>query len=476
MKQDCYGLLIAGGAGTRLWPLSRSACPKQLLPLGGGTHSLLQDAFQRLARSIAPERIVTVTNRAYEAAVVSQIRELAPGYGPANVLAEPIPRDSAPAVLWGTLAIANRDAEASVAVMWSDQMIRNERAFDLALQKAYETVHEGGLAAVGVPANRPSTTLGYIRLGRKVAEGVYEAQQFIEKPDRATAERLVAEECYLWNPGIFVFKVSTLLEEFERFAPDMMGHFREHAPRLQAADWNDPKLIERIYAQLSRESIDYLILEKTERLRLIPTELDWSDLGTWDELYYQAPKDAHGNAVTGNAIMLDTQNTYVRGGKRLIATLGVESLVVIDTDDAVLICDMSRVQNVKHLVDHLRERGLTEVDCSGQTLRPWGSFAVLEEGPGFKVKLIEVRPHQKLSLQLHRHRDEHWVVVCGQPRFTCGEGVRDFAVNEYLYVPQGTKHRIENATDEPVRILEVQHGTYLGEDDIVRFEDIYGRA
>lgn len=476
MRDDLYGLLIAGGAGTRLWPLSRRAHPKQLLPLSGGAYSLLQDAFGRLVRTVAPAHVYTVTSRAFDAAVYGQIAEIAPEYARCNVLAEPILRDSAPAVLWGTLRIAHRDPEAVVAVMWTDQRIRNEDAFDQALRKAYETARAGGLVAIGVPANRPSTTLGYIKLGPAVGDGVYRAERFVEKPDRATAERLVAEGCYLWNPGIFVFKVRTLLEEFERFAPDMMGLFRGQTKSLRDNDWSDPEAIKAIYSRLSRESIDYLILEKTERLLLIPTELDWSDLGTWDELYFQAPKDEHGNAVTGHAIQLDTRNTYIRGGKRLIATLGVEGLVVIDTDDAVLICDLARVHDIKLLVELLTQRGLPEVESFTESVRPWGSFAVLQEGHGFKVKLLEVRPHQKLALQMHRHRAEHWVVVEGRVRFTRGEEVCECAANEYFYIPLGVRHRIENACDETARIIEVQQGSYLGEDDVVRLEDTYGRA
>ena len=476
MAEHLFGLLIAGGAGTRLWPLSRGSLPKQLLPLGGGKTSLLQDAFGRLARAIAPERIFTVTSLAYDGAVYAQLQDIAPKYPRGNVLAEPIGRDSAPAVLWGALRIAHQEPEALVAVVWSDQMIRNEAAFDRALGIAEATVREGGLAAIGVPANRPSTTLGYIKMGPELQAGIYEAERFIEKPDRVTAERLVAEGNYLWNPGIFVFKVRTLLEEFERHAPTMMGHFREHAKHLRDNDWTDAHLIKAIYARLSRESIDYLILERTDRLRLVPADLDWSDLGTWDELYFQADKDAHGNAVTGHAVMLETRNVYIRGGKRLIATVGVEDLIVVDTDDAVLICDLRRVQDIKHLVEHLKEHGMPEADGSGATMRPWGSYAVLQEGPGFKVKILEVHPHHKLSLQLHHHRAEHWVVVEGTARLTRGEEVSDLSASEYFYIPQGTKHRIENPTDRVLRIIEVQHGAYLGEDDIVRFEDVYGRA
>ena len=477
MTNDLCALLIAGGAGTRLWPLSRGSTPKQLLPLSGGPHSLMQDAFRRLSRAVAPERIHTVTSQAYDGAVLAQLRAMAPDYAPENVLAEPMGRDSAAAVLWGALRIEYLAADAVAAVVWSDQKIGNEEAFDAALALAYQTVRDGGLAAIGVRATTPSTKLGYIKLGAESAAGVYHADQFIEKPDYDTAQRFVAEGCYLWNPGIFVFKVETLLEEFARHAPAMLDVFREHARSHAPCDWRDFESIAEIYAGLPRISIDHLLLEKTDSLSLVPADLDWSDLGTWDELYVQAGKDAEGNAKTGTVVTLDTQNTYIHGGKRLITALGVKDLIIVDTEDALLVCDMSRVQDVKHLVQHLQENGFTEfVESFGENVRPWGSYAVLAEGTGYKVKCLEIQPQQKLSLQLHKQRAEHWVVVEGQARLTCGEQTRDYQTSEYLYIPKDTKHRIENATDEVVRIIEVHRGDYLGEDDILRFEDVYGRA
>lgn len=469
---DLYDLLIAGAAGTRLWPLSRSSTPKQLLALSGGRHSLMQDAFRRLARAITPARIHTVTSQAYDGAVLAQLREMAPDYAPSNVLAEPMGRDSAAAVLWGALRVEYLAADAVVAVVWFDQKIGNEKAFDAALALAYETVRDGGLVAIGVPATRPST-----KLGPESAAGVYHADRFIEKPDEATAQRFVAEGGYLWNPGVFVFKVKTLIEEFARHAPVMLDVFREFASAQASCDWLDTEMISEVYADLPRISIDHLLLEKTDKLSLVPADLDWSDLGTWDELHLQAEKDADGNAKTGDVVAVDTHNTYVHGGNRLIATLGVQDLIVVDTEDALLICDLSRVQDVKHLVVELQERGFGEiVESFGENHRPWGSYAVLAEGHSYKVKCLEILPHQQLSLQLHKQRAEHWVVVVGEARLTCGEQTRDYQTSEYLYIPKDTKHRIENATDEVVRIIEVQRGDYLGEDDIVRFEDVYGRA
>ncbi|NIP71525.1 MAG: mannose-1-phosphate guanylyltransferase/mannose-6-phosphate isomerase, partial [Gammaproteobacteria bacterium] len=441
MKEHLFGLLIAGGAGTRLWPLSRASHPKQLLPLSGSGQSLLQDAFRRLVRSMDAAHIHTVTSQAYAGTVLQQLQAVAADYPRANVLAEPMGRDSAAAVLWGTLRVQHLDPEAIVVIVWSDQLIREEDAFDAALAKACEVARQERLVAVGVPAIRPATTLGYIKYGRRLDEGVYAAERFIEKPDLQTAKRFVADGTYLWNPGVFVFKVRTLLAEFARHAPTMMGHFREDGAASGSNDWCDASLIAEIYAKLPRESIDYLVLEKTDRLALVPADLDWSDLGTWDELYFQAPKDENGNAVRGDAVTYETRNTFIHGGKRLVATVGVEDLVVIDTDDALLVCNMSRVRDVKLLVEHLKEQSRPEADTPVTTNRPWGSFTVLHEGPRHKVKVLEVLPHKRLSLQAHEHRAEHWVVAQGHARLTIGEQEADYAPNEYLYIPQGARHR-----------------------------------
>lgn len=416
MMDDLYGLLIAGAAGTRLWPLSRGSTPKQLLALNGDKHSLMQAAFRRLRRAVAPERIHTVTSQACVGAVLAQIREMEPDYAADNVLAEPMSRDSAAAVLWGALRIERLARDAVLAVVRSDQKIGNEAGFDEALGQAYQSARDGGLVAIGVRASRPSTKRAYIKLGRKRTAGVYHADRFIDRPDRTTAERLVSDGSYVWNAGIFVVEVQALLDEFQRHAPAVLDVFREHGRSRQVCDWRDLELIAKIYAGLPRISIDHL-LEKTDCLSLIRADLDWSDPAAWDELYLQVEQDAEGNAATGKVVTLDTRNTYIRGGKRLIAAMGVKDLVIVDTDDALLLCDMSRVQDIKRLVAHLQESGFTGVvDGFGENVRPWGSYTVLEEGPGYKVKSLQIRPKQKLSLQLHHERAEHWVVVEGQAR------------------------------------------------------------
>ena len=469
-----FGMILAGGSGTRLWPISRENTPKQTLSLSGSNQSLLQDAFARLSRIVPPARIVTVTGQAHEALILGQIRSLAQAYPAENLLAEPEGRDSAAAVLWGALRIEALDPEAVVALVWSDQMIRKEDVFAAALYRGYEAVKDGGLAVIGVPANRPATNLGYIRTGKEIAQGVFAADRFVEKPDRLTAEKMVAENCYLWNPGIFVLKLRTLLEEYRRLAPEVSGPFDQRKNGAHA-NWLDPAVIAEIYAGLPRQSIDYLVLEKTDKLLLIPADLGWSDLGSWDELHLQSKKDAQGNALSGNVLAIHSENIHVRGGRRLIATVGVKNLIVVDTDDALLICSLDSVQDIKQLVTQLREKGASEVESFGENVRPWGTYEVLAEGPGYKVKVLTVNPGQKLSLQMHRHRAEHWVVVEGTLFLTRDETVGEFAANDYFHIPAGAKHRIENRGSEVARIIEVQQGSYLGEDDIVRFEDIYGR-
>ena len=478
MNEHLHGLLIAGGAGTRLWPLSRGDRPKQLLPLAGGERSLLQLAFGRLARSMPAEQIRVVTSRVYEAAVHGQLDAVARGYPRGRVLAEPALRDSGPAVLWGALAIAAEDPQALVAVVWADQLVRHEAAFDQALRQAAEAAQAGALVAVGVPADRPLTNLGYIQQGAAQGAGRFRAARFVEKPPLEQAQQMVADGGYLWNPGVFVFPVATLLAEFGRHAPDLLAGFQAHAPAPAegAQGWLDPVRVAKVYEGLRRESLDYAVLEKTDRLELVPAQLGWSDLGTWDELYAQAAKDPHGNAITGPVATVDTHNSLIHAGRRLVATVGVESLVIIDTEDALLVCDMARVQDVKRLVNLLREQGRPQAERYEQTERPWGTYTVLYEAPGCKVKSVEVRPGQRLSLQLHKHRAEHWVVVSGRGRLTCGETVAEYGPGGYLHIPQGVRHRIENATEETLSIIEVQQGAYTGEDDIVRFEDVYGRT
>ena len=471
-----YGLIIAGGSGTRLWPFSRGNHPKQLLSLFGGAQSLLQDTFARLAASVPADQIYTVTGLPYREQVLAQLRALAPDLPEDNVLCEPYGRDSAPAVLLGILRIVLRDPVAVVAIVWSDQVIRNVDAFRDALQRAEGLVAHGGLLAIGVTPTRPETSLGYIKFGPELSRGVFRVERFEEKPDLARALRYVASGNYAWNAGIFVFHAATLIAEYERFAPQMVRHFRESQAQLQASNFADAALLEQVYSKLQKESIDYLLLEKTDKLSVMPCDLDWSDLGAWDIVYQESPKNAEGNVVAGNVVTLETRNSLVRAGKRLVTLVGMENVVVVDTEDALLICDMSRVQDVKALVDMLKVQGKPEAVESRWSVRPWGRFHVLAEAEGYKLKLIDVAPGGKLSLQMHHQRAEHWVVIAGEIQVVLDENQRTLGVNDYIHIPVRARHRIANPGTSPASLIELQVGQYLGEDDIVRFEDIYGRA
>lgn len=472
---DMYGMIIAGGAGTRLWPLSRAYHPKQLHSLDGESPTLLQDTFCRLERSVAAERIITVTGAAYSDKAYQQILERSPAYRRDNLLSEPRGRNSGPAILWGALHIARLSPEAVVVVVWSDHLIRNEEAFDRALATAGRVAARGELVAIGVRPTRPETGFGYIQSGSPAGEGVYEVERFIEKPDAETAQRFVEQEEFCWNAGMFAFKVSTLLAEYEALAPEMMAAFRRREPGQDTA-WSDPERIRAVYEEVGEGSIDDLLLEKTDRLKILPCDLDWNDVGTWDMFYRNARKDPEGNVVVGNAITMDTRNSLVRADRRLITTVGVENLIVVDTEDALLICDLRRVQDVKKLVELLRSLGRPEVEHGVTHHRPWGSFTMLNEGPGYRIKLIEVLPGHKLSLQFHHHREEHWIVMEGAAEVVRGHDTRVVPAGGHVHIPQEQRHRIANPFDERLRILELQKGQHISEEDIVRLHDEYGRS
>ncbi len=470
------GLIIAGGSGTRLWPLSRAESPKQLHALDGGERSLLQQTFERLSRAISPRRIKTVTSEKHREQVLRQIRALQPDYPEGNLLCEPVGRDSAPAILWGALTLAREEPGAVAVVVWCDQHIGSEEAFDRAIARAVEVARGGALALIAITPTRPDPGLGYIKYGAAAGEGVYQVERFLEKPDRETAGRLIAEGGYGWNAGLFVFNVGTLLEEFERLGPEIWAAFAPLRAGSPPGGAEGARVVRQVYDQLRPAPFDTLLLEKTGRLLAIPCDLAWSDLGAWEVLYREAAKDGDGNAISGNVVTLASRNSLIRGQRRLIATVGVSDLVVIDTDDALLICDMAQTQQVKALVEQLAKEGRPEASTSATTHRPWGLFTILQRGEGFLVKLIEVLPGQKLSLQLHRHRSEHWVVIEGRAEMICEEENRAVGPGESFYIPRGKKHCVANSGDAPLRFIELQFGDYLEEDDIVRFEDRYGRV
>jgi mannose-1-phosphate guanylyltransferase/mannose-6-phosphate isomerase len=478
-------VVMAGGSGTRLWPLSRAQHPKQFLVLQGN-RSLFQQATQRLSALTAPDIDVAapciVGNEEHRFLVLDQLQELS--LAPVNVLLEPTARNTAPAMTLAALHAQEVGTDAVLLVSPADQTVTDEAAFTSALQRAVRIAAGGAIVILGVVPDRPETGFGYIRsiAGGSAAEAEVVAQ-FVEKPDLATAERYLAAGNYFWNSGMFVVRASVWLAAIERFRPDIAAASRlAWAARSIDASFIRPGRTE--FAAIPSESIDYAVMEKcpgdagAERfdMRMVPLAAGWSDLGAWDAVWQVSAKDADGNASVGDALLSDNQNTLVHATSRLVGVVGLNNVVVVETPDAVLVVDRSRSQDVKAIVGQLHSSGRSEHTLHRQVHRPWGWYDSIDSGARFQVKRIMVKPGASLSLQMHHHRAEHWIVVSGTAEVTNGDKVILLTENQSTYIPLGTTHRLANPGKVPLEIIEVQSGSYLGEDDIVRFEDTYGRT
>jgi mannose-1-phosphate guanylyltransferase/mannose-6-phosphate isomerase len=473
-------VIMAGGSGTRLWPLSRSGFPKQFLILSGDT-SLFQQAAARLQALGGPgfdvRAPLVVGNEEHRFLVLDQLRELKTE--PAAVLLEPVGRNTAPAVTLAALQAlenAGSNSDPVLVVTPADQTVTDGAAFTAALQGAVAMADEGAIAILGVKPSGPETGYGYIRAdGSKVA-------QFVEKPDLATAERYVAAGSYFWNAGMFVLKASVWMAALERFRPDIAAACRA-AWALRSTDANKgaqfvrPPLAE--FAAVPSESVDYAVMEKCPGLldiRMQPLAAGWNDLGAWEAVWQVAEKDAAGNASVGDAIVSDSRNTLVHATSRLVSVVGLQDVVVVETPDAVLVASREKSQDVKNIVNQLGREQRGEHALHRKVHRPWGWYDSIDNGPRHQVKRILVKPGASLSLQMHHHRAEHWIVVSGTAEVTVGDKVILLTENQSTYIPLGQTHRLANPGKVPLEIIEVQSGSYLGEDDIVRFEDTYGRA
>ncbi|MCI0749406.1 MAG: mannose-1-phosphate guanylyltransferase/mannose-6-phosphate isomerase [Nevskiales bacterium] len=470
-------VLLAGGSGTRLWPLSRELHPKQLLQLTND-RSLLQNTALRARKIPGVLPPVVICGEPYRFRIAEQLREI--GIEGATLLLEPEGRNTAPAAAVAALFAQQRHgADAQVFLMSADHAVKNENAFVRAATTASKAAATGRLMTFGIKPTRPETSYGYLKagagLGNGSVKGARAVAAFIEKPDAKKAARFLKTGGYYWNGGLFLFPAALFLDELRRFEPAMLKAC-EAALAQSKRDLDFIRLDAAAFRRARKDSIDYAVMEKTDKAAMVPLDAGWDDVGAWSYMGLLPPTDRHGNVTHGDVCLEDVHHSLIRAESRLVAAIGLRDTIVVETSDAVLITPRARAQDVKKIVETLKRAKRSEVEDHPKVYRPWGSYETLIRGEHFQVKRITVRPGQKLSLQMHRHRAEHWVVVKGTARVTCGERVFMLNANESTFIPQGTKHRLENPGTEPLELIEVQSGVYLGEDDIVRFEDVYGRT
>jgi len=464
-----FPVILSGGSGTRLWPLSREVSPKQFHALNSD-QTLFQETVARLSGQGFMSPII-VCNHEHRFIVGEQLKAM--DITPHTVLVEPVARNTAPAVAVAALLLEN-DPDALLLISPADHVIRQPERFKAALAQAAAAAQQGYLVTFGIDPATPETGFGYIKRGKEVLDGVCAIERFVEKPDRATAERYVADGSYFWNSGIFLFAAKDYLAELERLQPAMVAACRS-ALNEATTDMFFRRLGDS-FAAIKGDSIDYAVMEHASRAAVVPVAMGWSDVGSWSAVWEDGVKDSDGNVLHGDTITLDTRNCYVQSDTKLVTTVGVENLVVVATRDAVLVADKRADQQIKQLVEKLKRNNRREAITNVVVNRPWGWFMTIDAGARFHVKQIVVNPNGKLSLQKHWHRSEHWIIVSGSALVTKGEEQFLLRENESTYIPAGTIHRLENPGKVPLRMIEVQSGEYLEEDDIVRVEDVYGRA
>jgi len=464
-------VILSGGAGTRLWPLSRELYPKQLLPLAA-KQTMLQETIQRLDGIAGLQSPLVICNDAHRFMVAEQIRQL--DKEPEAIVLEPCGRNTAPAVAIAALYAQSVETDPVLLVLPADHLIADTAAFHRAVDLGIVQAKRDALVTFGIVPTAPETGYGYIRADQCADNSVFSVAEFVEKPDGETAEKYFAAGDYYWNSGIFMFRASRYLEELARFQPEMLKACRNAFASI-SADLDFQRLDETAFSACPANSIDYAVMEKTECAVVIPLDAGWNDIGAWSALWEIQDQDADGNVVIGDVLTEAAKNCYLHADSRLIAAVGVADLVVVETADAVLVAQRDQVQKVKSIVDQLRQQQRNEALLHRCVTRPWGSYEGVDAGERFQVKRIHVNPGASLSLQKHHHRAEHWIVVKGTAQVTCGEKVMTLSENQSTYIPLGEVHRLENPGCIPLEIIEVQSGSYLGEDDIVRLEDDYGR-
>lgn len=469
-------VILCGGSGSRLWPLSRETYPKQFLSLTG-SETMLQATVLRLdglglGGLNGVQAPILVCNEEHRFTAAEQLQEI--GRAPQSILLEPCARNTAPAIALAALAALESGEDPLLLVLPADHAVTDVAAFQAAVMGAMELAGRGNLVTFGIVPTRAETNYGYIRRGEMLGEGAWRVAEFVEKPDAAAAEAYLAGGNHCWNSGIFLFRASRYIEELRQHRSDILEACRAaFAGSVRDLDFTRPDAA--AFAACPDDSVDYAVMEKTESAAMVPMEAGWSDLGSWSTLWELAEKDENHNLLRGDVLAESSEGCLVRADSRLVGLLGVRDLVVVDTDDAVLIADKHRVHEVKKLVRSLKRSRRSEAECHRKVYRPWGYYDAIDAGPRFQVKRIVVKPGRQLSLQMHHHRAEHWIVVRGTAKVTRGDETLLICENQSTYIPLGVVHRLENPGTIPLELIEVQSGSYLGEDDIVRFDDDYGR-
>jgi mannose-1-phosphate guanylyltransferase len=463
-------VVMAGGSGSRLWPMSRTLHPKQFLQLHGD-NTMLQQTVTRLD-GLTSEKPLVICNEEHRFIVAEQLRAL-DQLGP--VVLEPVGRNTAPAVALAALQIAQEQPEALMLILAADHVIQDVAAFQASATKAASAAGDGKLVTFGIVPDKPETGYGYICKGDQSGEAIWSVEQFVEKPDLATAESYLASGNYLWNSGMFLFRADAYLNELEAHRPDILEACRKAMAHVEP-DLDFVRVDQAAFEACPDDSIDYAVMEKTKDAVVVPMDAQWSDVGSWASLWDVEQKDAAGNVLNGDVIAIDTQDCLVTTEEKLVATVGLKDLVIVDTKDALLVAHKDQSQQVKKVIAQLKESGRNEHYIHREVYRPWGKYDSIDSGHRYQVKRITVKPGEKLSTQMHHHRAEHWIVVSGTAQVRIGEKTQLLAENQSVYIPLGEVHFLENPGKVPLELIEVQSGSYLGEDDIVRFEDRYGRV
>jgi mannose-1-phosphate guanylyltransferase/mannose-6-phosphate isomerase len=468
-RKNLYAVIMAGGKGTRFWPLSRETFPKQFLKIVG-ERTLIQETIHRLYGEVKPSNILVVTTKGQSDIVKWQLMEVMEDV---KCVIEPEGRNTAAAIALAAYKLHKKNPRAVMLILPSDHYINDIEAFRAAVRQASVVAESGSIVTFGIRPTRPETGYGYIKAGRKLSGGIFVVQKFVEKPAARTAKSFTKEGTYYWNSGIFMFKASVIIDEFQRYMPEMHKAFESITPALNTR--KEDEALAGIYGSLESVSIDYGVMEKSKKVTMLAATFPWSDIGSWSALDDVLNRDAKGNISLGNVVGIDCKDSIFFGGGRLIAALGLKDMVVVDTADATLITPKEKVQKVKDLVGRLKDEGKEEYLSPKVEDRPWGYFSVLEKGPNHQIKHIYLKPKAKISLQKHNYRSEHWIVVAGTAKVQRGEEIFLVNKNESTFIPVTVMHRLENPGTSPLRIIEIQSGDYLGEDDIIRFDDSYGR-